>query len=29
LVANAWGRGDPEVQAFVREARERIRRLGT
>ena len=29
LVANAWGRGDPEVQGFVREARERIRRLGT
>jgi serine/threonine protein kinase len=28
LVANAWGRGDPEVQSFVREARERIRRLG-
>ena len=28
LVANAWGRGDPEVQALVRDAQERIRRLG-
>jgi serine/threonine-protein kinase len=29
LVKNAWGRGDPEVQSYVREAEQRIRRLGT
>jgi eukaryotic-like serine/threonine-protein kinase len=28
LVVSAWARGDPEVQRYVKEAREGIRRLG-
>jgi hypothetical protein len=29
LVIRAWGRGDPELQPIVRDAQERLRRLGT
>ena len=29
FVVRAWGRGDPELQPIVRDAQERIRRLGT
>ena len=28
LVVRAWGRGDPELQGIVRDAQDRIRRLG-